>query len=349
MAVTVKKQEMQEGTPLQQAARAAWKRTTPTANAGQITQSYYTGKTNKSNYEQGQPNYVQSDAVKKAAEDLANAEQQKPGPFQSNYGDKIQGLLDTILNRGKFTYDFNADPIYQQYAQRYQEQGQQAMKDTMAQAAALTGGYGSTYGQSVGQQTYQQYLQQLNDKIPELRQAAYQQYQDEGQNLRDNLGMLQGQDDRDYNRYRNDVSDYQTELSYFYNKFSDMSEQEYQRYQNDLAAWQKDRDYWYNKWLAEEELALKKGSGGGGGRGRRRGSEEEEGDGGGSYFAPQRFLEQYMAGAQILNPDAIKANAAAAGRADAAKKKSQSPADKLKASAGYRLEETAKKYLKRGK
>lgn len=266
MAVTVKKQEMQEGTPLQQAASAAWKRTTPTANAGQITQSYYTEKTNKSNYEQGQPNYVQSDAVKKAAEDLANAEQQKPGPFQSNYGDKIQGLLDTILNRGKFTYDFNADPIYQQYAQRYQEQGQQAMKDTMAQAAALTGGYGSTYGQSVGQQTYQQYLQQLNDKIPELRQAAYQQYQDEGQTLRDNLGMLQGQDDRDYNRYRDDVSDYQTELSYFYNKFSDMSQQEYQRYQNDLAAWQKDRDYWYNKWLAEEELALKKGSGGGGGR-----------------------------------------------------------------------------------
>ena len=213
--------------------------------------------------------------VKKAAEDLANAEQQKPGPFQSNYGDKIQGLLDTILNRGKFTYDFNADPIYQQYAQRYQEQGQQAMKDTMAQAAALTGGYGSTYGQSVGQQTYQQYLQQLNDKIPELRQAAYQQYQDEGQTLRDNLGMLQGQDDRDYNRYRDDVSDYQTELSYFYNKFSDMSQQEYQRYQNDLAAWQKDRDYWYNKWLAEEELALKKGSGRGGGGGRRSSKTEQ--------------------------------------------------------------------------
>ena len=268
MAATMKKTEEQLGTPLEQAASAAWKRTTPTANAGQITQSYYTEKTNSTNYEKGQPQYTQSEAVKNAANDLANAEKQKPGPYESDYSGQIKGLLDKILNREKFTYDFNADPIYQQYAQRYQEQGQQAMKDTMAQAAALTGGYGSTYGQSVGQQTYQQYLQQLHDKMPELRQAAYQQYQDEGQTLRDNLGMLQGQDDREYGRYRDDVTDYQTELNYFYNKFSDMSQQEYQRYQNDMAAWQKDRDYWYTKWLDWQNLLLKMGGGSSGGRGR---------------------------------------------------------------------------------
>lgn len=219
----------------------------PKANPSDITKSYYTTPSTADNYESNRPVYEQSQAVKDAANQLSQYEQNKPGPYQSSYGDSIQNMIDKILNREKFQYDFAADPLYQQYADQYQRRGQLAMKDTMAQSAALTGGYGNSYAQQVGQQTYQRYLEDLNGIIPELRDAAYKMYQDEGDTMRQNLGMLQGADEIDYGRYRDTVNDYHTELNYFYNKFNDMSNQEYNIYLNDAAAWEADRAYWYQK------------------------------------------------------------------------------------------------------
>lgn len=252
-----------------------------------INQSYYTTPTNASNYESGRPTYSQSDAVQQAAQQLAQHEQNKPGDYQSQYGDQIQALIDQMLNRDKFSYDFAADPLYQQYAEKYQQQGKRAMRDSMGEAAALTGGYGNSYAQTVGQQTYQGYLENLNDVIPELRDAAYQAYLNEGDTMRQNLGMLQTQDAADYGKYRDSVSDYQNELDYFYGKFSDMSQQEYNRYQNDVAAWEADRAYWYQRqqdqqaqadWQAEFNLALQQAAAsrrrsGSGGGGNKKGNE----------------------------------------------------------------------------
>ena len=104
-------------------------------------------------------------------------------------------------------YDINQDELYQQYAKQYAEKGRMAMMDTMGQAAALTGGYASTYGQAVGQQQYDAYLQQLNDVVPELYQMAYQQYQDEGDRMQQQYGMLGDLADDDYSKYREPVAD----------------------------------------------------------------------------------------------------------------------------------------------
>lgn len=199
------------------------------------------------NYEGNRPTYTPSQAVNDAANILAQYEANKPGAYESNYAQQIQGVLDQILNREAFSYDFASDPMYQQYADRYQQQGKLAMMDAMGSAAALTGGYGSSYGQQVGQQTYQGYMQGLNDMIPELRNAAYQMYRDEGDKMLTELSLLQGMDENDYGRYRDDVSDYYSDLNYHYNKYNDMSDREYQRYLNDLSAWQEDRDYYYGK------------------------------------------------------------------------------------------------------
>ena len=57
--------------------------------------------------------------------------------------------------------------------------------------------------------------------IPQLQQAAYDMYRDEGDTMRSNLGMLQGMDDTDYGRYRDDVGDYWTMLNYLYGKYND--------------------------------------------------------------------------------------------------------------------------------
>lgn len=223
-------------------------------------------------YEGNRPTYTQSQAVTDAANILAQYEKNKPGAYESNYSAQIEGILDQIMNRDKFTYDFAADPMYQQYADRYQQQGKLAMMDAMGQAAALTGGYGSTYGQQVGQQTYQGYLQGMNDIIPELRDAAYQVYRDEGDQLLTQAGLLQGLEDTQYGRYRDTVTDYYNDLNYYYNRYNDMSDREYNRYLNDLSAWQADRDYYYGKqqdeqaqsnWEAEFNLAASKARSGG--------------------------------------------------------------------------------------
>ena len=208
-------------------------------------------------YENSRPKYNQSQDVTDAWNKVKYLEGSKPGDYVSKYGDQIQALLDKILNRDPFKYDFNADPMYQMYKDRYLQQGRMAMQDTMGDAAALTGGYGNSYAATAGQQAYQSYLQGLNDRIPGLRDFAYNAWLNEGDRIRSNLSTLQGLDESDYARYRDTVGDYKDELNYYYNRFGDMSDREYNRYLNDASAWEKDRDYWFNKWQWEQDFNYK--------------------------------------------------------------------------------------------
>lgn len=208
-------------------------------------------------FENSRPKYSQSQDVTDAWNKVKDLEGSKPGDYVSKYGDQIQALLDKILNRDPFQYDFNADPMYQMYKDRYLQQGRMAMQDTMGDAAALTGGYGNSYAATAGQQAYQSYLQGLNDRIPDLRDFAYNAWLNEGDRMNSHLSILQGLDDTDYARYRDTVGDYKDELNYYYNKYGDMSDREYNRYLNDASAWEKDRDYWFNKWQWEQEFNYK--------------------------------------------------------------------------------------------
>ena len=204
-------------------------------------------------YETGRPEYSEDPAVTEALRLLREHEANKPGEYQGTYEQQIQQIVDNINNRGPFSYDFNADPLYQQYRQQYVNQGQQAMQDTMGNAAALSGGYGNSYAQTAGQQAYNAYLGQLNNVIPELQQAAYSRYQDELNNDYNRLNMYQNLDQAAYNRYRDTVGDYYNDLDYFYRQYGDMSDRDYNRYLNDAQAWENDRAYWYGK--AQDELA----------------------------------------------------------------------------------------------
>lgn len=128
--------------------------------------------------------------------------------YTGSFEEQLADILGQIQGREKFSYDVNADPLYDMYKDRYIEQGKLAMKDTMGQAAALTGGYGSTYGQQVGQQTYDAYLQNLAAVIPELYGMAYDRYQDEGDELLKLYGLVGDQRDTEYGRYRDELSDW---------------------------------------------------------------------------------------------------------------------------------------------
>lgn len=166
----------------------------------------------------------------------------KPGSYQSPYMDKINQLYEQIMNRPAFEYNFDADPIYQQYKDRYIQQGQRAMQDATANAAALTGGYGNSYAASAGQQAYDQYLTGLNDVIGTLAQNAYGRYQGEGQALYDLLAATQGLEEGAYNQYMDALNAWINDRNFTYNQYLNNRDFAYQQQQDKLAQenWQKE-------------------------------------------------------------------------------------------------------------
>ena len=179
--------------------------------------------------------HKESDAVAQANALLQQQLANKPGEWQGGtWTENLNDTINQILNREKFSYDLNGDMLYQQYKDQYTTQGKLAMMDTMGQAAALTGGYGSSYGQSVGQQAYQGYLQQLNDVVPELYGMALDQYNQEGQDLYNQAGLMAQMDEQEYGRYQDKLSRYYTDLNYLTENARYMSETEYQKALDDF-------------------------------------------------------------------------------------------------------------------
>lgn len=119
---------------------------------------------------------------------------------KTSYSDDVRNMMDKILNREKFSYDVDADPLFQQALASAMNSGKQAMQDTIGQASALTGGYGSSYATSVGNQTYNAYIEDAYDQLPQYYEMAWNQYQAEGDEMYRQLGMFTDADDREYNR-----------------------------------------------------------------------------------------------------------------------------------------------------
>lgn len=196
--------------------------------------------------------YQESDAVKQAQAMLQQQMASKPGQYTSPWQAQLNDAINKIMNREKFSYDLNGDALYQQYKDQYVTQGQMAMMDTMGQAAAMTGGYGNSYAQAVGQQAYQGHLQQLNDKIPELYQLALNQYNQEGQDLYNQYSLLSSQDQMDYGKYRDTVSDWQVETDRLQNQYN--TERDY-----DYGKWADNRDFGYGQYIDDRNYEYQVG------------------------------------------------------------------------------------------
>lgn len=211
--------------------------TTPTTNQTTTNQTT-TPETGANNTNALYGGYTPSDTVTQAEQLLNQQLAQKPGEYQSQWQDQINTILQQILNREQFSYDVNADPMYQQYADLYQQQGNMAMMDTMGQAQAMTGGYGNSFAQSAGQQAYQAYLQQLNEVVPELYGMARDQYNQEGQDMLNQFAILGDQEDKEYGRYMDNLNAWLTERDYLAGRYD--TERDY-----DYGMWADNRDYEY--------------------------------------------------------------------------------------------------------
>ena len=199
---------------------------------------------NLGNYQAG---YNPGQAAQQAQQNMQNVQAQKPQGYNSKWAPQMENILQQIQNPNEFKYEFNADNLFKYYADLYAQNGKQASMDAMGQAAALTGGYGNSYGQQVGQQTYQEYLRPLYDIGLDLRDRAYQQYQDQIANNKDAYQLMADAENRDYGMYRDTMGDWENERAYATDQYNTERNFDYNAYSQGL-------DYWSG--LAAQEASL---------------------------------------------------------------------------------------------
>lgn len=172
--------------------------------------------------------------------------------YASKYQSQIDDLMAQLSGRGPFSYTPTDDPSYAAYSEHYRNAGEQAREDTLAQAAAMVGGQPSSYAVAAAQQAQNAYNAQMSDIIPQLREAAYGMYVDEGNAMRDDLSLLMALDDAAYNRHQNEYANQMAEWEANYGVSRDAIEDA--RYDQEWA-------------LALQEAAKSPYRGGGGGDG----------------------------------------------------------------------------------
>ena len=258
------------------------------APSNNVTAGVTTASGSASGGTEAKPVYQRSDRVNEYYEKTRKLERNKPDEFESKYEGQISDILDNILNRPKFSYtaeDMTNDDLYKMYRDQYMRQGNLAMRDTMGNAAALTGGYGNTYASAAGQQAYDNYVSMLNDKALDFYDRAYQRYNDEGQNLYNQMNVVTGLDNTDYQRHRDTVSDYYNDLNYYNGRYNQEYGYDYGQYQDRVAADQWAQEFAFQKqqaaqeqanWEAEMALARQKAASSGGSGGRRRSSSSKK-------------------------------------------------------------------------
>lgn len=197
---------------------------------------------------------------------IQNALKKITGYGDFKYGNEkgYQNLLKQLTERKSFSYNPATDPLYASYKKMYNREGDRAAANALAQAAAATGGVPSSYAATAATQAGNYYAAQLADMIPELRNQAlneynneyalilqalgaldtdrsqkYQVYGDRYSQLLQSLNALQGQDQTEYGRYTDRYNRLQQALQ----NLQGQDESDYKRYLDMLnAEYQRDRD-----------------------------------------------------------------------------------------------------------
>ena len=185
------------------------------------------------------------------AMNYTNSLLEKLNSGRTSYSDKIDALMSKIEGRDKFSYDFNTDPLFQNALASAMASGQTAMQDTMGQAAALTGGYGSSYATSAANQAYNNFVKEAYDELPEFYNMALNAYNQEGQELYNQLGMYQTADATEYDRLANaysaNLANAQNIYSQEYNNYWDTA-----NYNQAAAKYNADLKYKYDALKADQ-------------------------------------------------------------------------------------------------
>lgn len=185
--------------------------------------------------------------------------------YTNRYDPQIQGIIGDILGRGEFSYDPKTDPVYSAYQKQYAREGQRATANAMGEAAAMTGGMPSSWAMTAASQAGDYYAAQMADKIPELYEDAYNRYLQEYQMKLSDLNALRGLESDDYTKYRDQLSQFNTDRQFDYATWLDnikLGQQDIDTlralraddmalYETQLGQYNKDRDFGYGQLLDE--------------------------------------------------------------------------------------------------
>lgn len=203
------------------------------------------------------------------AMNYTNSLLEKLSSGRTSYTGQIESLMKEIQDREEFEYDMDADPLFQQALASAMGSGRTAMQDTIGQASALTGGYGSTYATAAGNQAYNAFIEDAYNNLPKYYQMALEAYELEGQEMYNQLAMLNDADAQEYARlydawnanlssaeqmYAKEYSDWQDGVQNAYNSANlQLSEQNqaYDQAYNNYAATQNKADTLYSREYAE--------------------------------------------------------------------------------------------------
>lgn len=170
--------------------------------------------------------------------------EEKP-TYQNRYSDTLDKLIDEAISPQTFTYDKDADPNYQALRKEYLREGKRATEDAIGRAAAANGGAISSYGVTAATQAGNYYAGKLADAVPTLYEQAYNRFLDEYSRKLNALSVVQGQEQTDYDRHRNDVADWGAEREFQYGQAVD----NYQAAQNALSMYKEADDNDYARYL----------------------------------------------------------------------------------------------------
>lgn len=164
--------------------------------------------------------------------------------YDSAYGDDIDSLLQQILDSNYS--DFQQGSDYQYLYDKYSSKGQEAMQDVLGQLAARTGGYASSYATNAAGQAYNDYMTTLED-------AAWAMYQDQLNQQLQNLGVLTDAENTNYNRYLNELDQWNTDRNFAYNQYLDNRNWEYELGRDAVEDQRYEDETEYNQALLQAE------------------------------------------------------------------------------------------------
>lgn len=187
------------------------------------------------------PKYTDSQETQKArsnADYYARRYQQSVNDgYKGTYTDTINQLADKYTNN-EFNWNLNESSEYHSLKDKYEREGAKQQENVQGNYASNTGGYSNSYAQSAGQKAYSQYMDELQEKIPTLKQNAYTSWSQEQENTLNKISVMQGLDDTEYQKYRDQVQDNYDFMTYYENKYSSSKGLDMSEFQNELSKWQ---------------------------------------------------------------------------------------------------------------
>ncbi len=180
----------------------------------------------------------------------------KQPTYDNAYKRAQQQALDAVLNRPDFSWSKESDPSWAAYKKQYNREGQRATADALGTAAAASGGRVSSAAMTAASQAGDYYAGKLADKVPELEANAYNRYLNDFSMDVNKLGVVNQQEQMDYQKYLDALTQYNTNRNFGYQQYVDR----FNMMGNQLAALQgqDNTNYDRNQTEIERELEAKR-------------------------------------------------------------------------------------------